>query len=270
MLVCSEKDLASQTIHQALIEEHGFRDTGDLFEGNPVYRRGDMLLITTNRDLIYCEHLDEHFEAEAFVFCSRHRSESGRPALLVHSTGNFATDVSLGGLPETLSFSAPSLVSVALRTLYEQQQMRGLDEFDVTLEVTHHGPTGLKTPLVFVELGSTETHWADREGASAVAEAIVACGSSPMGTSSAVGFGGPHYASKFTKLVLGGSYNIGHIASKHVLDAISPDVVKQMVRKSADATRVALIDWKGTSAVQRERFLPVLDEIGLEVVRAHH
>jgi hypothetical protein len=57
--VTSEKDIASQTIRSVLIKEHGFTETGDTFEGNPILSLDDStLLITSTRDMIFCNHLE--------------------------------------------------------------------------------------------------------------------------------------------------------------------------------------------------------------------
>ncbi len=199
VLITSEQDAASLTIKNILLNEYEFSKSSDDFEGNKVYTSENDLLITTDRDLIHCDHLDSHFDAEAFIFCSRHRAESGKPALLVHSTGNFGSQALFGGNPHQLSFSSPSLVSAALKKLFEERNKRSLKEFDVSLEVTHHGPTSLKTPLVFIELGSSDEYWTHEEGARAVAAAAMACVLEPLTGDAVIGFGGTHYASKFNK-----------------------------------------------------------------------
>ena len=180
VLVTSVKDIASQTIKEVLIDEYGFTQTKVLFEGSPVYALDDLQLITTQNDMIHCGHLEETFSPEVFIFCSRHRSESQKPALLVHSTGNLGHDASYGGQPQQLSVSAPTLISTALRVLYTERDARDLQDFDVSLEVTHHGPTSMKTPLVFIELGSSEEYWRHVEGDRAVASAIMRCAKTPL------------------------------------------------------------------------------------------
>ena len=268
VLVTSERDIASQTIRRILVEEHGFRDTGDTFEGNPIFALGDStLLITSSRDLIDCGHLEQTFDAEVFIFCSRHKAKSGRPGLLVHSTGNFGDEAAFGGEPRSLSVSTASLVACALRALFREREERGLEEFDVTMEVTHHGPTRMRTPLVFVELGSDEEHWTHEEGARAVAAAALECARAPFGDRAAIGFGGTHYANKFNRVVLAEEYIVGHMAPKYALDTITPAMIRQMVLRSRERVVMALIDWKGTNAGQRAAVLPVLEELGLEMVR---
>ncbi|TFG04624.1 hypothetical protein EU538_12100 [Candidatus Thorarchaeota archaeon] len=264
----SEHDLASQTIKQALIEEHGFRETDETFDGNPILASGESVqMVTSSRDLIYSNHLEQELEAEVFVFCSRHRSKSGKPSLLVHSTGNLGEEAAFGGSPQSLSVSVASLVSVALITLYEERNENSLSDFDVSLEVTHHGPTDLDTPMLFVELGSDEAYWIHEAGARIVAQAAMKCAEATIAEESAIGFGGTHYASKFNKLVLSGEYRIGHMAPKYALDEITEQVVDQMIQRSAERVTAAVVDWKGTNAKQRDRFMPLLEQSDIEIIR---
>lgn len=268
VLVTSEKDIASQTIRTVLIEEFGFFPTGDHFENNPILACDEStILITTNRDMIFCDHLEDHFDAEVFIFCSRHRAESGKPALLVHSTGNLGNEALFGGNPQEVSVSAPSLVSIALRSLFNERLKRGLDEFDVSLEVTHHGPTSLKTPILFIELGSDEEYWSHKDGAGAVAASVMECVKEPFCKDSAIGFGGTHYASKFNKLVFEKGYKIGHMAPKYAVNDLTLDVIKQMISRTTGTVSRALVDWKGLNAENKAHLFPLLEEIGIEIVR---
>ncbi len=268
VLVTSKKDTASQTIRDVLVEDYGFSPNGNSFEGSPILEyKKSAILITTEQDMIYCEHLEKYFKTDAFIFCSRHRAESGKPALLVHSTGNLGNDALFGGNPNEISMSAPSLVSTALKRLYSERVERNLQDFDITLEVTHHGPTTMNTPLVFIELGSTEEYWTHKEGARAVSAAIVECIDEPLKTDAVIGFGGTHYASKFNRLVLEKEYKIGHIAPKYALNDITLDVIKQMMNRTTGTTRKAIVDWKGMNAEHKEHLFPLLEDSGLEIVR---
>jgi len=268
VLVTSKKDIASLTIKSVLENEYGFSPNGETFENNPILSSNEStLLITTNRDMIFCDHLEEHFTAEAFIFCSRHRAESAKPALLVHSTGNLGPEALFGGNPYEVSISAPALVAAALRRLSIEQVERNLVDFDVSLEVTHHGPTSMNTPQVFVELGSTEEYWSHLEGARAVAAAIIDCSNEPFLKESVIGFGGTHYASKFNKLVLEKGYKIGHIAPKYSINTLTLDIVRQMVTRTTGKVKKAIIDWKGMNAENKEHVFPLLEELGLELVR---
>lgn len=268
VLVTSVQDTASLTIKNVLLEEYGFTETDETFEGKVVYSKDSTRLITTERDMIHCDHLEDHFDAEVFIFCSRHRAESGKPALLVHSTGNLGGQAEFGGNPYQLSVSAPALVSIALKKLHQERDARGLDEFDVSLEVTHHGPTSMETPLVFIELGSSEEYWTHVEGARAVSAAIMECVDAPLTGDSVIGFGGTHYASKFNKLVLEKGYNIGHMAPKYAINGLTIEVLQQMVSNSTNPVVKGVIDWKGTNAENKEYLLPLLEKANIDVIRA--
>jgi D-aminoacyl-tRNA deacylase len=267
--VTSEQDIASLTIKGILLNDYGFTQTDESFEDNPIFtNRKNTQLITTNRDMIHCDHLESHFDGEAFIFCSRHRAESGKPALLVHSTGNLGSEALFGGSPHHLSVSAPSLVSAALKKLFEERNKTGLDEFDVSLEVTHHGPTSMNTPLVFVELGSSEEFWTHQGGARAVAAAVMDCVDEPLSGDAVIGFGGTHYASKFNKIVLEKGYKIGHMSPKYAINGLTEDVLNQMVTRSTNPIVSAIIDWKGMNAENKAHILPMLENANIDVIRA--
>jgi D-aminoacyl-tRNA deacylase len=269
VLVTSTEDTASQSIRTVLLDEFGFERTDDQFEGNPIFRLDEStILITINQDMIHSGYLENHFDAEVFIYCSRHRAASGTPALLVHSTGNFGSQADFGGNPRQLSVSAPSLVSIALKSLQQQKIERSLSEFDVTLEVTHHGPTAMNTPLLFVELGSNEKYWRHEEGARLVATAVMNCIKEPLTGEASIGFGGTHYARKFNKLVLEKDVTIGHMAPKYALNEITTEVVSQMLNRSAQKITQAIIDWKGTNAENKAVLFPILEDLGIPVVRA--
>jgi D-aminoacyl-tRNA deacylase len=268
ILVASKHDIASLSIRDILTQEFDFRETNDVFDGAPVFSCGSQFrLLTSSRDLISTDHLESQFPADVYIFCSRHRAESKRPALLVHSTGNLGSEALFGGSPYSLSVSCASLVAVALRTLRDQREALRLDDFDVTLEATHHGPTNMATPLLFVELGSDEAYWEHQEGARAVATAAMACLRAPFDKQSYIGFGGTHYASKFNKIVLEKDMRVGHIAPKYAMNDIPESVIRQMISRSKETVRGAIIDWKGTNQEQRNHLLPILDNLGMELIR---
>jgi D-aminoacyl-tRNA deacylase len=160
------------------------------------------------------------------------------------------------------------LVSTALKKLHQERDERGLDEFDVSLEVTHHGPTNLETPLVFIELGSSEEYWTHVEGAKAVSSAIMDCVDTQLAGDAVIGFGGTHYASKFNKLVLEKGYNIGHMAPKYAINGLTVEVLRQMVSNTTNPVVKAVIDWKGTNSENKEHLFPMLEEAKIETIRA--
>ena len=96
------------------------------------------------------------------------------------------------------------------------------------------------------------------------------CVKAPLGSDSAIGFGGTHYASKFNKLVLEKNINMGHMAPKYAVNDLTLDVVKQMISKTTGNVTRAIVDWKGLNAENKSHIFPILEEVGLEIVRSKH
>ncbi|RLI06514.1 D-tyrosyl-tRNA(Tyr) deacylase, partial [Candidatus Bathyarchaeota archaeon] len=205
LLVASRPDEASMNIARALMASYGFEPTGLEFEGSPIYSSGDVALIFIDVETIHAEHVDKALEGlEAVIFVSKHSSRAGIACLSTHTPGNLGPEADYGGKPMELAWSDPNRLRVALRALVEAREELGLSEYMPCLEATHHGPTGLGLPVLFVEIGSTPDRWADEVAAEAVARAAweAARASPGHGIKKAVGFGGGHYAPKFSKLVL--------------------------------------------------------------------
>jgi len=268
VIVASKQDMASLNIKDRLLELYNFVETGDSFEGFPIYKFGDILLITTVRDLIYADHLEERFKTDLFVFASRHKSVSGTPALLVHSPGNWVDEALFGGKPKELSVAPPSAIKEALVELAKQKKKLGLEAYDVTLEVTHHGPTSMDIPVVFVELGSSEEQWKDPVAAEAVAHACIkAARSLNKSYKIGVGFGGSHYAPQFTKVVLFSDFAVGHIVPNYVFDKIDREMIVKAVERTHGEVEYALLDWKGLKRKHKDFLIPILEELGLKIER---
>jgi len=208
-------------------------------------------------------YLEDAPDTDLIIFASRHSSESGKPSFTVHAPGNFHL-AEFGGRSSTLGMAS----AVANRVFLAEFQGRkvGFDEFDVSLEVTHHGPT-LETPSVFVELGSSQQEWENLDAAKFVADVIIngmrrleKVGDLEI----AVGFGGGHYAPKFTRYVLKKACAISHICPNYQFQHLNRDTICEMIRKTVEDVEVALIDWKGLRKMERDRLIGMLDEIGLE------
>lgn len=219
LVLVSRQDSASLTIRDALLEMHEWREEGS-FEGLPVRRHGEFLMAEVEAMHLDADLVDQRLKAAGHAFgtvlvASRHRAESGRPALTVHPIGNpVAAD--FGGRPRTLVPTDPVVMGRVLRRLHAEAH--GL-KHQVTLEATHHGPY-LETPTMFVEIGTDEKAWKDRELGRRVARAILAAGTPSVGDEapSLVMLGGSHYAPKATDLVKAGRANFGHILPSYSFD----------------------------------------------------
>ena len=50
----------------------------------------------------------------------------------------------------------------AIPSNFEEKSLTEFSEFQITIEATHHGPTGPKlNPTIFIEIGTTEKQWND-------------------------------------------------------------------------------------------------------------
>ncbi|MCM2465395.1 D-aminoacyl-tRNA deacylase [Methanoculleus oceani] len=204
--------------------------------------------------LIYQEQVDEGVDADLIIFISRHSSAQPTPALTVHVTGNYEA-ADLGGEPGTLAPAAPAWMHAILRNL----AARAPEGYRVSYEVTHHGPTALATPSLFVEIGSTATEWADPAAGRAVAESILSA--APLETINLIGFGGTHYAVRQTGIALSSRGAFGHIVPTRQIGAINPGLLRMM--QEAGSAVAAYIDKKSLSTDQIGRIERMLDDAGI-------
>jgi D-aminoacyl-tRNA deacylase len=209
--------------------------------------------------------LDEYFNPQAYIFLSRHSAESGIASLTAHTTGNFSLEAKFGGTGKELGRADPSLLKNYLIALWKR---RGeVKEYEITMEATHHGPTSLQRPVLFVELGSSEKYWGDRKAASVVGRALIeSLREKNIWSKVAIGFGGTHYPEKFTKLLIEGDMAFAFVAPKYALGEVDEKMVGQMIQRSTAPVRYAALDWKGLGP-HKERIVSLVKKYGLEEIR---
>jgi len=192
------------------------------------------------------------------IVASRHSSKSGTPTLTCHSTGNFGP-AEAGGNQKELGIAPALYLREALMNL-KQNPPAG---YEVSFEVTHHGPSSLLFPIMFVEVGSTEKEWKDMTACTFVAQVIEKLlNSPPAETPVAIGFGGGHYCRKFSKV---SDFALGHICPKYSLPHLDAEMLQQMITRTAPEPKAALVEKKGLGPDKR-RVLELLEETKLEVV----
>lgn len=204
------------------------------------------------------------------LLLSRHKSASGKRCLTVHTPGNLSSSADLGGRPKSVSISNPALQSALLRALKASRDELSLD-IQVTVEATHHGPTELRYPVTFIEIGSDERAWEDGALGEAVARAVakaVFSGATPPRGRSAVGIGGGHYSEKFTAAILSGGYDVGHIIPKYALPEVpDPSPIAMCVRRTLRGCQSLLVDWKGVPSAYKALIKDFSGSTGIELVR---
>lgn len=266
VLVASTSNLASTTIANALVETAGFVSTGVDLQGRQVYQKDSFLLAFFDGPIVSPPDLDRYFNPQAYIFLSTHRAESGIPALTAHTTGNFSSEAGSGGNGRELGRADPALVKNYLRALAERKDR--VQGYDITMEATHHGPTSLQKPVMFIELGATEKEWKDRNAATVMAEALMqSLREKTIWGKVALGFGGTHYPQKFTEMNLGSDFALSFVAPKHALEHVDEAMVGQMIQRTRAPVRYAAVDWKGLGQ-HKQKILELAGRFGLEVVRA--
>lgn len=265
VLVSTTSDLASRTLAGALIGEQGFVSTGVELFGNPVYQKGSLLLVFFEGIIVFPPDLDQYFNPQAYVFLSRHSAESGIPSLTAHTVGNLSSEAKFGGNAREVGRCDPGLLKDYMRALAKRRER--IPDYEVTLEATHHGPTSLQKPVLFVELGSSEKYWGDKEAASVVGESLVACfREREIWAKTAIGFGGTHYPEKFTRMVVEEDIAVSYCVPKHALGEVDEELLGQMIQKSASPVKYAAVDWKGLGK-HKEKITGLVSKFGLETIR---
>ncbi len=267
-VIASSKDSAGINIRNSLVESFGFKESNEEFDNNKIFhydsiKNKTIFLYLIEDDLIFSENIDRKIDADSFIFASKHRSKENTPSFAVHPIGNWGK-AELGGKEKTLCFSSSEL----LKNLFVELNKAGNDKnYEITMEATHHGPY-VEKPAVFIEIGSTEKEWNDKENGKIIAETIMnALKSDETGFKTAIGIGGPHYCNNFNKIVLRGDIAISHICPKYQLENFNGELIKEAIGKTKEKAGFILLDWKGLGA-EKQRILELLKDLNLDYERA--
>ena len=265
VILASTSDLASRTLAEALVEVGGFQSTGVNLMGHPVFQKDSYLLARYEGMIVRPPNLDDYFNPQAYIFLSRHSAESGIASLTGHTTGNFSAEAKFGGAGKEMSRADPSLLKNYLIALWKHRDE--VSGYEITMEATHHGPTSLQKPVLFVELGSSEKYWGDKKAAGTVGRALMeSLREKSIWSKVAIGFGGTHYPEKFTKLAIESDIAFAFVAPKYALEHIDERMVGQMIQRSTAPVRYAALDWKGLGQ-HKEKILSLVKQYGLEEFR---
>jgi D-aminoacyl-tRNA deacylase len=272
VLVTSGHDLAGTTMSRYLIRSAEFvtvtkrRNTHS--ESYRSLRHKNIQLHIFFGDLLTLENIDNLYPcADVFIFLSKHKSHSSIPTLTCHFTGNFSADNSYGGNPRQIAISYPSLQKGYLKAITAAARKK-VSEYEVIIEATHHGPTSLNKPVLFVELGSSEKQWADENAAAVICDTLLDILHKGFEHCQNVGIalGGTHYPKKFNKLLLESKFGLAAVASKHNLEAIDDAMLKQMVEKSVEKVTHIVLDSKGLGR-EKDRILKIVEKTPLELYK---
>jgi len=259
-VIVSSKDPAGINIKESLMRLYEFERAEEVFDKNHVYSFQNMKLYTTEKESVLCENIDKKIDADIFVFATEHRSQSGIPSLSVHGIGNWGrAEKEFGGKDKTLCISPANYLKEALIFL-EKNNTIG---FDVVQECTHHGPY-LKKPAMFIEIGSSEKQWKDKNAAEIIAKAIVHINNvEPMVFKTAIGIGGLHTTPNFKKIMIKTDIAIGHICPKYQLQNLNEDLIVSAMRNIyPSVAEIVILDWKGLGE-HKERIVNMLRNLDI-------
>jgi D-aminoacyl-tRNA deacylase len=250
-IICSRADPASINIAERLLELESWEDHG-------AYRSsgGRCLLIHNQRQVLlrgFDKHLEElALQPEAVVFASRHESQAKLPWLGGHFTGEIA--------PSSWALSAAA--PWGLRSLLLNLNKHAPQGFRVSAEATHHGPTDMRTPSFFAEIGSSEPQWRDAAAGEAVARAILDLKRRELPVF--LGFGGGHYVQRQTSLMLSSDIAFGHLFSSYQADALRPEILAEAAALSRAG--YAYIDKKSFRSQEKKQVSDLIRDLGVPLL----
>ncbi len=283
-IISSTKDIASANIKGSLLDNFNFKEAEEKYGNNQVYHNTignekikifssiksisyclyneKIKIYTIDSDLIHKENIDKEIDADLFLFISKHRAQEERKSLTVHPIGNFGK-AEFGGKENSLCFCPTLYFKAILDELAKNSANSG---YDVTVEATHHGPY-LEKPALFIEIGSTEKEWEDKEAGKIVARAIInsikegntLLNQNNTKINSAFIIGGGHYSHAANKLMLKDGFAAGHICGKYNLENLDALLIKEAMEKTVPKASFVLLDWKGLGKEKR-RIVTVLEK----------
>ena len=269
-------------------KQYSFIETGAIWQENPLFKlenssfegkndkslsENQIFLGLTTDPLIFLEKLKiggTNFTPDLIIFASRHTSKTARPAFLVHSTGNWGKTADFGGKPQDLSKTSALLHKAGMESLRAQIEIFK-SSVPLECEVTHHGPTNLETPLIFMELGSSKQEWSIKEAGELVANAIINAVFKYLDFKEektqqiGLGFGGTHYAPNFNRLITNNNIAFSFICPKYYIQELNENLIRMMIDNTLEKIDYFVVDWKGTNSQDKKHLIPLLEEFVIPI-----
>jgi len=205
-------------------------------------------------------------DADYAVVLSSHRSNTAGKMITAHFPGNW-NRADFGGEPRCLNIAYGSKVKEFIKSALP---LAARINWPVCMEADHHGPTPIR-PIIFVEIGSGENEWTNKDAARVVAQAtaenewtnkdaarVVAQATADMLKSrktytSAFAVGGGHYAYEFTRFLVESEIAIGHILPKYAIDDLDNEMFEQAIKRNVEDVNSVLVLKDQTNRRQKEK-----------------
>ena len=256
-IICSEVDDASKNIARHLLKRVPWARGSEV---PAEWTYGNFQLVMVEDKLIDQEALDQSLSTDLLLFASRHQSQTQEgPVFSAHFTGDVCGPTQKGS-SGVLTRAAPRALKLIVEAL------TNLSNVKVLVEATHHGPSAIETPSLFVEIGSTKTEWNNEALGDTVAQALLGLESRSLDIPcpTAVGFGGPHYAPRHADVLLRSDICFGHIFAAYQLECLTREIIREAFEKSQ--AQFAYFDRKHMGS-DRTRIESTVHSLGFEVLR---
>ena len=283
LIAVSATDIASTNQSDALMQM-GLWNPTDPVEGHPTFKRLHARIWILPGSVLREDYLARRWKnatgeiVDEIIFPSRHSAVSGRPSLTLHPVGVMQLDTDeippYGGRAGDAPPPSPRLASWWQELIRVSEHSDLVEDFDTSLEVTHHGPW-LEVPSLFIEVGSTAETWGHFGAANLLADII----HRGLGLDGSEGFGswdsdidngqpvlitlgGGHYAPRANNLGLHPGLRVGHMLATYALPFIAPQVEgdepegnwKQSIDAAFEATKRAYPNGKIIFSMDKKAF----------------
>ena len=303
LIIVSGGDIASTNQADFLLDKYDWISM-EKVEGLDAYSHQNIRMWIHPDGVLHEDDLDLRWLKETgervveAIFPSRHSAKSGNPSLTLHPIGvpqlDFDEVPPYGGKSGNAPPPSPRLASW-WRYMVELVSGSEIEsEFDLSLEVTHHGPW-ISVPSIFVEVGSTAKTWGHKGAAEILADLIAkGLGMSDneefgnwdsklnAGDTVIVTLGGGHYAPRANKLGAVDGLWIGHMLATYALPFTKPEIEgeqpggnwKNSINSVINSTKQAFpngnvvcsMDKKAFKGWQRHAIREYLEEINIPLL----
>lgn len=255
-ILFSEYNQASNTLAHALIEQ-GYEKTSAT-----TWKKESTELINTKSSSII--DIPTEFDTDYLLVLSSHKSKNEQHALTAHFPGNW-NRADFGGAPRTLNVAYASKLKHIMQSLVKENEKEGT-KWEITLEADHHGPT-CSLPIIYVEIGTTEKEWTNKEGASIVARALEDAIRNTKIFRTIFAVGGGHYPLEFNKIEFENlDIAIGHMLPKHHIQSLNEDIFKQAIEKNIETVKEVWVLKESTNVKQRNIIKELAEKYDIEYV----
>ena len=303
LLLASTEDPASMNILSELMAMEGWQESRDFDHGRvSSHSSGSVEVLIIDGLHIWADGIDATHSlltgsnVDEVLVLSRHVSASETPALTLHAIGvpgefPHGRKGRSGGITGTAVPPSPRFGELFRNMCRIAKEDNLENDYDLTLEATHHGPT-LGTPTLYLEIGSTIEQWGDARAARVWSKTIALClGMTELNEKKdwdgsgrvMIGLGGGHYAPRHKAVISDSDVWVGHILANYAIvfeeesenGSLPAGPWAHSVRTAVESTRAAFpggdifahLDRKSFKGWQRAALATLLSELSVPILR---